>query len=747
MRTWIPHLRSAIIPPAIFLLVALTWSTAIPAGVNSASATENHQEQGKLLASEFTWKEAMAEGPQDDGRVLVLLARGFLKIGFFAGSSTIADDLDERVAQWLKAHPRAVVVPILDTRLGEEVTFRHVWLVDAGANLCIDLLREGVCSTDEAVVRDFAGDLKVEQTRYDEFRSAALAAQAEAIEAKRGIWADSRHDGLAHWKQAEALERARKLPEAIGEFQKAAERGERAGPAWYRIGVCYTELARYEEAVAAFDRSMSDEFYSTSGGAMLARFQKALALSKWRGPDEAVRMLEASIADAPASLELHGVLADFHFHERRFEDARKAWQRGINRFIERYSITFEGDQFRLDTSRFQSAEEYRASLASLSFYLARAAHCCLEAGVYDQAYRFATMGLSVAQSLGRYHSTLPHRKDDYPPEVVEAGDVDCRLARAKVFIRRSSFTEAKHEVDQAKLLIDAGQLQGAGVAEIIQQAYAELRRAFPDESVVIPPKYERPKALRARTEDIDYKAATDLELVELAAGDEPKYSFAALDELLKRDEASPLAPDVLDRLVVDGLKRQADHEHRWQGAYGVLIELAYERGRLSDVQLQALARHCVVLAEPMVRAAPHRSEGAAGARLTINHMFEYRAAHTRDRTSVEAPAIDLCARIKIVRVTFDGQEFPAQLSGRAVGTAIDTHVSAGGGTLFSYLLKIDKRPAVGKHTLHAEYRVEVRRVPADLKGRFDACRTCTGPTVAEWTIEHNQDVWIEANDR
>jgi tetratricopeptide (TPR) repeat protein len=747
LRTWILHLRSAATSLAISLLIVLTWSAATPAGVSSASAAENRQEQGTLLASEFTWKEGMAEDAQDDRCVLVLLARGFLKFGFFAGSSTIADDLDERVAQWLKAHPRAVVVPILDTKLGEDATFRHVWLVDAGANLCIDLLREGVCSTDEAVVSDFRGDLIVEQTRYDEFRSAAVAAQAEAIEAKRGVWADPRNDGLAHWKQAEALEKAGKLPEAIAEFQKAAEQDVMAGPAWFRIGVCYTELERYEEAVAAFDRSMSDELRRVPGRDTLAQFHKALALSKWRGPDEAVKMLEASIADAPASLELHGVLADFHFHERRFEDARKAWQRGIDRFIERNGITFEGDQFRLDTSRFQGAEEYRASLASLSSYLARAASCCLEAEDFDQAYRLATMGLRVAQSLGRYYATLPHLKENYPPEVAEAGDVDCRLARAKVFNHRASFAEAKHEVDQAKLLIDAGQLQGARVAEMIQQAYAELRRAFPDESVVIPPKYERPKARRARTEDIDYKAATDLELVELAAGDEPTYSFAALDELLKRDEASPLAPEVLDRLVVDGLKRQADHEHRWRWPYGILIELAYERGRLSDAQLQALARHCVVLAKPMVRTAPDRSDGAAGARLTVNHMVEYRAAHTRDRSSVEASAIDLCARIRIVRVTFDGQEFPAQLSGRAAGTAIDIHVSAGGGTHFSYMLKIDKRPAAGKHTLHAEYRVEVRRLPAELRERFDAYRTYTGPTVAEWTIERDHDVWIEADDR
>lgn len=93
----------------------------------------------------------------------------------------------------------------------------------------------------------------------------------------------------------------------------------------------------------------------------------------------------------------------------------------------------------------------------------------LQAGKLDDAYKFATMGVSIGRHL------LERCAGRHRVRGSDAGDVDCRLVRAHVLIRRGALEAARGELEKAESLA-----HGRGRnrwRESIRQARTALREA------------------------------------------------------------------------------------------------------------------------------------------------------------------------------------------------------------------------------------------------------------------------------
>lgn len=90
-----------------------------------------------------------------------------------------------------------------------------------------------------------------------------------------------------------------------------------------------------------------------------------------------------------------------------------------------------------------------AHFAELQALLAEAARRFLDEDDLEKAYRYATMGISVGRHrLGTCRG--------YPRSPTwEGGDLECRLVRATVHVRRGDPDAAREEIRLARSLVDA----------------------------------------------------------------------------------------------------------------------------------------------------------------------------------------------------------------------------------------------------------------------------------------------------
>ena len=96
------------------------------------------------------------------------------------------------------------------------------------------------------------------------------------------------------------------------------------------------------------------------------------------------------------------------------------------------------------------------------------ATCLYELDDTERALRHATMGVAIGQQLNRC-------KGYYDDVEIEAGDVDCRLVRARLFLQERRLDDAEKEIRLAGVLADRSSYSPAKRA--VEQARAELERA------------------------------------------------------------------------------------------------------------------------------------------------------------------------------------------------------------------------------------------------------------------------------
>lgn len=662
--------------------------------------------------SEVDWKDTMGGHAKFPNTLLTLMSRGFIGMPFM-GDPTFCDDMDQQIADWIKAHPNARVVPVSLLPLGDEFSFMYVWIVDGAENLNLLLVRNGCCTAEQQAMTEM-GQLLITKDETIKFAAQVEQAQQLAIQKKSGIWAKKGFDREAHWQNAERLERAEKYEEAIAEFRSTLDAGPYEHLTWLRIARCYDKLGRLADAIVAYDKSIE---LDKSEGGRLARIEKAECISRHDGPEKADAVFESVTAKCADDLEPCSDFASALAGQQRFDAAMQTLESAISSFKEKQKLAFDDDRFVLDVSRIGGHDQYWLNLYSLASALSTLATYSQYAKNWDKAFQYASQGLAIDQAV------KTHLRDRYDSLTAEAGDFHCRLVRANVFMQRNSFAEAKKEIDYAKVLVDVGNIQGGLVKQTLEHAYAELGRQFPNEKVEVPPAYKpkprqpeppKPEALPVATSDA---------LINMAKADDPATSFAALEELVARSQMNEIPKDAIDQLIEDGLTLQGDAKHRWRSQYGVFIERAQESGALSPDQWIRYLRQSIVVSEFAAEYSNFDLDKENKVRVTIDQTIQARIGGSlRDRDKPKT-GTRLCATVSILRVELDGAEVAFAGPGDSGPKAHTWEMSAGVESGFATHVKNTNDLAPGAHTMAVTYRFEVRS--------GDRCQTHRGAEPSE----------------
>jgi hypothetical protein len=110
--------------------------------------------------------------------------------GFFRAPRR--DDTQQLIDDWMKAHPKAVAIPVTTLKPFNERNpnskFVFVWIVEGSSNLNVDLVREG-CFPPGTQVLFKEEKLEVLEADYKKFLSEIDSAGHYAEEHKLGVWA------------------------------------------------------------------------------------------------------------------------------------------------------------------------------------------------------------------------------------------------------------------------------------------------------------------------------------------------------------------------------------------------------------------------------------------------------------------------------------------------------------------------------------------------------------------------------
>ena len=132
----------------------------------------------------------------------------------------------------------------------------------------------------------------------------------------------------------------------------------------------------------------------------------------------------------------------------RFQEAIRNFLEYVDDFCTDRRIWFdEEDRFIHYTA---TKPEQWQDFVELRSVLEEVAKCFLFLGKWDQAFRYATRGVSVGRHL------LTRFNGSYSGKEMKAGDVICRLVRACVQIGRGDLGASVREIDLAKSLAAAG---------------------------------------------------------------------------------------------------------------------------------------------------------------------------------------------------------------------------------------------------------------------------------------------------
>lgn len=432
----------------------------------SAESQKGNPESKGFSASQLEWKHVFGVRDKGDKAVYTLMAQGFMGMAFLT-EPKFCDDLDEQIGDWLRRHPEARVIPIQAIPFGEDASFTYVWITDGDDILNVQLVRGGCCVAKNMQVTPDLGDLLIPREDYDAFDRTLQEAENLAIKEQRGVWATERFTSESHWRQAERFEQQGKFTEAIAEFKAALGDVQEDANVWIRIGRCYEKLKQHKAALQAFDKAIRLAPGGFAGrNALIA---KAEFIARREGTEKAAAVFGDVPKRCAENLEPCLDLGLVHMTGGHAAAAVEVLEQGVQAYITRQKIRFDDGHFVLDEPRVKNDGPYWLSVNHLAVTLPTLATYCLALEDYDKAFKYASTGLSAHQSIKTY------LKDRYDAATIEAGDFHCRLTRGQVFMQRSSFEEAKHELDEAKILVDVGYIQGAHVKSMLDQAYAHLQ--------------------------------------------------------------------------------------------------------------------------------------------------------------------------------------------------------------------------------------------------------------------------------
>ncbi len=204
------------------------------AGLNlpAAGHAQSWRNLKPMQASAITWtKGFIGMVDQDKTRLYELTGRGSLGIPFLAEGPGEAElnARGEFIDQWMERHPNAVAVPVEAYPFFSKTVARiYIWILDGPDSLNLDLVREGFITGSHLMTNLRFEDLYVTEKQVWELRKRAAAAEIEAANGNKGMWADpdywdSNTPGQIEYPSQEELARYEKAAEEMPDSPPAAE--------------------------------------------------------------------------------------------------------------------------------------------------------------------------------------------------------------------------------------------------------------------------------------------------------------------------------------------------------------------------------------------------------------------------------------------------------------------------------------------------------------------------------------------
>lgn len=437
---------TTIVVAFVGLLIPRGWATGdAGAGVDKANI------------SDIKWAGMIGIRQAEPRVMYLLMGSGWL-------SNPIRDDVDKVIGEWLRAHPKAKIVPVSTTTSAEtadsaESKMIYVWVVDGGENLNLVLVQKGCCPGGVMGV-SAGGKLEVPEKEYEGFLDKVRAAETLARREKLGVWDEKVAREEGHLQKAMRLKNERKYAEALQEFKKASEEPGQAD--WGSMADCEEGLGHYDQALMLWDKAIGD------GRNWDCYLGKAEFISRNKGPQAAVAWFRKLSEDSPQEYKFLYLLGQFHDEAGRPEQALAAFDEAVKVVCKNQQFVFEQNGWLvMDKEKLAIGKEPFVQLRKPLMFLVR---IDVELKRYDEAFTHGTMMVSVGQQLNRLIGRFTKAE-------VEAGDVSGRLARAEVFMRRGKLEEAKAEIDLANLL--AQREESPGYRLSVEEAYQALKKLGP----------------------------------------------------------------------------------------------------------------------------------------------------------------------------------------------------------------------------------------------------------------------------
>jgi hypothetical protein len=152
----------------------------------------NSDSQDSFPASEFQLKHHLAGSRTGDRRVYDLACKRCMWAGLTSGAEF------KYVTEWLKAHPKAIVVPkfVATVTLGSRsVEWVHVWIEDGNQSVNVSMVRDGIIPKSAMIEKNLgpdapAGQRLVSDATYEALIIKLTLAEIAARKEKLGIWSD-----------------------------------------------------------------------------------------------------------------------------------------------------------------------------------------------------------------------------------------------------------------------------------------------------------------------------------------------------------------------------------------------------------------------------------------------------------------------------------------------------------------------------------------------------------------------------
>lgn len=406
-------------------------------------------------ASGLQWQSWFGIDPERPAQAHSLLGRGFFR-------TRSAENTDEVVAGWLEAHPEATVRVVSRLRgflrNAQDSEFCYVWIEDGAERLNLHLVEQGCVAA--GTMGSPVPTIEVPLAEYAAFLHALEAAETAAKEARRGVWGDAESDREDLKAAAERALESGRHAEALEKLETLVKAGGADAYVWLDIGKCRERLGRWEAALEAYDKAIGD------GRWWPPYTERARCLANWKGLDAAVEWLEGLAAATPDDHKYPRILGGLLMEEGEIEAA-------IEQFLEVVRIVTARHGFRFDAEGWLIVDEDVLAKENNDFAdywptLEDLATCLYELDDTERALRHATMGVAIGQQLNRC-------KGYYDDVEIEAGDVDCRLVRARLFLQERRLDDAEKEIRLAGVLADRSSYSPAKRA--VERARAELERA------------------------------------------------------------------------------------------------------------------------------------------------------------------------------------------------------------------------------------------------------------------------------